>query len=55
MGKNTKVKWLSEPQKHDYPAAEKYLSLTLELSAAKKIARPIGTGRDVRICGEGHF
>ncbi len=38
MGKNTKVKWLSEPQKHDYPAAEKYLSLTLELSAAKKIA-----------------
>lgn len=37
MGKNTKVKWLSEPQKHDYPAAEKYLSLTLELSAAKKI------------------
>ena len=38
MGKNTKVKWLSEPQKHDYPAAEKYLSLTLEPSAAKKIA-----------------
>ncbi len=38
MGKNTKVKWLSEPQKHDYPAAEKYLSLTLELAAAKKIA-----------------
>ena len=38
MSKNTKVKWLSEPQKHDYPAAEKYLSLTLEPSAAKKIA-----------------
>ncbi len=38
MGKNTKVKWLSEPQKHDYPAAEKYLSLTLEPSAAKNIA-----------------
>jgi hypothetical protein len=38
MGKITKVKWLSEPQKHDYPAAEKYLSLTLEPSEAKKIA-----------------
>ncbi len=38
MGKNTKVKWFNEPQKHDYPAAEKYLSLTFELSAAKKIA-----------------
>jgi hypothetical protein len=38
MGKITKVKWLKEPQKHDYPAAEKYLSLTLEPSAAKKVA-----------------
>jgi hypothetical protein len=37
MGKATKVKWLKEPQKHDYPAAEKYLSLTLEPSAAKKV------------------
>ena len=34
MGKKPNIKWLSEPQEHDYPAAEKYLTLTLELSAA---------------------
>ena len=55
MGKITKVKWLKEPQKHDYPAAEKYLSLTLEPAEAKKIAGLIKTGRDVGICGERHF
>ena len=32
------INWRSKPQKHDYPAAEKYLSLTLEPSEAKKIA-----------------
>ena len=34
----TKIKWLKEPQKHDYPAAESYLSLTLEPRAAKTVA-----------------
>ncbi|MGO9483136.1 MAG: hypothetical protein ACLPX9_00930 [Rhodomicrobium sp.] len=38
MSKSTKIKWLSEPQKHDYSAAENYLSLTLEPSVAKNIA-----------------
>jgi hypothetical protein len=38
MGKNTKIKWLSEPQKHDYSAAENYLSLTYAPSVAKNIA-----------------
>lgn len=34
----TKIKWLKEPQKHDYPAAESYLSLILEPRAAKILA-----------------
>jgi hypothetical protein len=38
MGKKTKVRWLSEPQKHDYSAAESYLSLTLKQEAAKQVA-----------------
>jgi hypothetical protein len=32
---NTNINWLSEPEKHDYPAAESYLSLTLGPQAAK--------------------
>ena len=35
MAKKTKIRWLSEPQAHDYPAAESYLSLTLGRQAAK--------------------
>jgi disulfide oxidoreductase YuzD len=30
-----KIKWLDTPQKHDYPAAETYLSLTMDDMAAK--------------------
>jgi hypothetical protein len=36
MGKKKRVKWSSEPEKHDYAAAESYLSLTLEPAAAKE-------------------
>ena len=34
---NTNINWLSEPEKHDYPAAESYLSLTLGTQAAKNV------------------
>ena len=27
MGKNAEIKWLAEPEEHDYPAAESYLRL----------------------------
>jgi hypothetical protein len=37
LEKEMKIKWLSEPQKHDYLAAESYLSLTLEPQAAKNV------------------
>ena len=38
MSKNAAIKWRSEPEKHDYPAAESYLSLTLGREAAKDAA-----------------
>lgn len=37
MGK-LRIKWLDKPQKHDYPAAQSYLSLTLEPRIAKSVA-----------------
>jgi hypothetical protein len=31
------IKWFGLPQKHDYPAAQSYLSLTMKPDAVKKI------------------
>jgi disulfide oxidoreductase YuzD len=39
MAHGIAIKWLSEPQKHNYPAAESYLSLVMEPSAANDVAR----------------
>jgi hypothetical protein len=36
--KKKKIKWFSKPQKHDYLAAQSYLSLTFEPRAAKNLA-----------------
>ena len=33
-----RIKWLDKPQKHDYPAACSYLSLTLDPRTAKGVA-----------------
>ena len=30
-----KIKWLDKPQEHDFPAAESYLSLSMDDIAAK--------------------
>jgi len=35
--KKTKIKWLDKPKKHDYPAAESFLSLTMDTHAAKAV------------------
>jgi hypothetical protein len=32
--KNVEIKWLSEPEKHNYPAAKSYLSLIYDESAS---------------------
>ncbi len=37
MNKTT-INWFDKPQKHDYPAAQSYLSLTKDPPAAKAIA-----------------
>jgi hypothetical protein len=34
MGTKVEIKWLSEPEEHDYPAAEAYLSLLYDERAA---------------------
>jgi disulfide oxidoreductase YuzD len=33
-----KIKWFDKPQKHDYPAAASYLSLTMDFSVAEGVA-----------------
>ena len=35
--KQTKIKWLGKPQKHDYPAAQTYLSLIFDSRTAKNL------------------
>ena len=40
MSKNVTIKWLSQPEKQDYPAARSYLSLIyLEQTAAKYVKK----------------
>ncbi len=34
MSKNVEIKWLSEPEEHDYPAALSYLSLLYDEATA---------------------
>jgi len=41
MNQKTNIKWQSEPQKHDYPAAAVYLSLTMGPQAAKNVAKKL--------------
>jgi hypothetical protein len=36
-----KIKWLDKPQKHDYPAAASYLSLSMDRQAAKAVAEKL--------------
>lgn len=40
MSKKSKNKWLSEPEKHDYPAAQSYLTLLYDekIAAGKKLS-----------------
>ena len=35
--KKTKINWFSKPQKHDYPAAQAYLSLIFEPKVARNL------------------
>ncbi len=37
MSKKTRIRWLDAPDKHDYPAAESFLSLTFEPPVAREL------------------
>jgi hypothetical protein len=39
--KDPGIRWLSTPEEHNYPAAQSYLSLTYDKSAAKKLVRKL--------------
>lgn len=41
MTKTSVIKWLDEPQKHDYRAAESYLSLSFGQQAARNAAEEL--------------
>lgn len=41
MAKKAKIKWLREPQEHDYPAALSFLSLTFEPQAAGQLVEDL--------------
>jgi disulfide oxidoreductase YuzD len=41
MTKKANIKWQSGPQKHDYPAANSYLSLTMGPQASKNIVKKL--------------
>jgi hypothetical protein len=41
MSKKSKKKWLSEPEKHDYPAAKSYLTLLYDEKTAAKYAKAL--------------
>ncbi|MEI6757069.1 MAG: hypothetical protein FDX18_10700 [Chlorobium sp.] len=39
--KSVEIKWLKEPENHDYPAAKSYLSLIYEESSAKALVKKL--------------
>ena len=41
MNKEMEIKWLNEPEEHDYPAAESYLSLVCDEETAAKIVQKL--------------
>ena len=41
MGENKKIRWRAEPEKHNYPAAESYLSLLYDTATARGLVRKL--------------
>lgn len=48
MGKSLKIRWLAEPEKHDFSEAESYLNLVCDRQAAAKLVRKLRGARAVR-------
>jgi len=53
--KTPKIKWLDKPQKHDYPAAESYLSLIVSAREAKKLIGKVKGARIVEYAAKDIF
>ncbi|HXZ54656.1 MAG TPA: hypothetical protein VEH03_04295 [Burkholderiales bacterium] len=45
MGENKKIRWRAEPEKHNYPAAESYLSLIYDLPSARRLVQQLRRAR----------
>jgi len=41
MGKGEKIRWRAEPESHNYPAAESYLSLIYDRATATRLVRKL--------------
>ena len=50
-----KIKWHHKPQKHDYPAAAAYLSLTMDQQAAKAVAKELENARMTQFAAKDIF
>ncbi len=53
--KKIKIKWLSESEGHDYPAAKSYLSLIYDESAAEFVCGAVKARSNFGIQIEGYF
>jgi len=53
--KHSKIKWLDRPQKHDYPAAESYLQLTLESRAARNVIDKLRRAKTTKFAAKDVF
>ena len=51
----TKIKWLSAPQKHDYPAARAYLQLIFQPREAKKLVDKLKRSKVERFAAKDIF
>lgn len=48
MGKTLKIRWLAEPEKHDFSEAESYLNLIYDHRTAAKLVKKLRGARVVR-------
>jgi hypothetical protein len=53
--KTVKIKWLDKPLKHDYPAAQSYLSLILKPRMAKRLVQQLADTEIVEFAAKDIF
>jgi hypothetical protein len=53
--KTITIKWLGKPRKHDYPAAQSYLSLILKPRAAKRLIQKLADAAIVEFAAKDIF